>query len=104
MFYNIICIYIVIRRYFSNSSPAGFVIDIMKFRNFDVINKAILWPSICSLYFSVAQTAGKTQNLPSPVSQPLDGESSHFDIAPRREMHLVQVLFDKNLLIWCWIA
>lgn len=28
------------RRYFSNSGPVGFVINIMKFRNFDVINKS----------------------------------------------------------------
>lgn len=64
----------------------------------------ILYPSICGLCFSVAQTAGETQHLPSHVSQPLDGKSRHFDIVSSREMHLPKVLFDRNPFVLCWTA
>lgn len=33
-------VHIVMRSYFSNSGPVGFLTDIMKFRNFDIINES----------------------------------------------------------------
>lgn len=40
MFYDVSYIHIVIRRYFSNSGPVGFVTDVIMFRNVDIINKS----------------------------------------------------------------
>lgn len=93
----------VIKRNFSNFNPAGFGIDVMKFRDFNIINKSDPFSKyLLPLFLSSPDSWRNTAS--AFTCQSLDGKSRHFDIVSSREMHLTKVLFDRNPFILCWIA
>lgn len=84
----------------SKFSPAGFGIGDMKFRHFDIINKSDPLSKCLLPLFLNSPDSWRNTAFAFTCQSSLDGKSRHFDIVSSREMHLTQVLFDRNTFIF----